>query len=338
MPEFKISVVIAAFHGEKYIGDQLKSLFSQTRPPDEILIGDDSDDDATFQAVEAVKNQYTGKLRYIRNPQRLGVVRNFVLLAQKAKEDLIFFCDQDDIWLPNKIETLASVLERDPTCEVAVCNSEMVDSELNSLHETLLDGITDFHKKMYEINAGRGFFPLLNQSIGFSGHNMAMRRSFLNILIQIPLEYKAHDLWLEQSAGFLGVLRYVDKVLTLYRMHGKNTSNPCLQKVKQNLLHRFREIWTTSWDVFYFADLLRGFVRFAKRNYPENPNIELLTAYCSYFNWRAGLLKMSYSRRWLKIFVHPWRQLEHFRYGFGARSLIRDLIVKPEDHDKETAP
>ncbi|MDD7752152.1 MAG: glycosyltransferase, partial [bacterium] len=86
----KISIVIAAYHGEKYIGEQLKSLFKQTRIPDEILIGDDSSDDKTFLAVEAVRSHYTGELKYFRNTPRLGVVQNFVHLAKAATGDFIF--------------------------------------------------------------------------------------------------------------------------------------------------------------------------------------------------------------------------------------------------------
>lgn len=333
-PKLKISVIIAAYHGEKYIGEQLKSLFNQTRVPDEILIGDDSADDKTFQAVEAVRPLYSGELKYLRNTPRRGFVQNFVHLAKKATGDFIFFCDQDDIWLPEKIEKLAAILEQDSACQVAVCNSEMVNAELNSLHETLLDGIKDFHKKVEQINHGKGFFPLLNQSIGFSGHNMAIKRSFLNIFTSIPSAYRAHDLWIEHSSGFLGVLRYLDEVLTLYRVHANNTSSPCVQAVKKNLLHRFREIWATSDDVFYIAALLKSFVQFSE-NYPDNPNRPLLIAYSRYFSWRADLLKLKYFQRMLKILQQPSRLLNHFRYGFGMRSLVRDLIVRPDIPQKQ---
>ena len=329
----KMPVIIAAYHGEKYIGEQLKSLFKQTRIPDEILIGDDSSDDKTFLAVEAVRSHYTGELKYFRNTPRLGVVQNFVHLAKAATGDFIFFCDQDDVWLPEKIEKLATILEQDSTCQVAVCNSKMMDAELNSLHETLLDGVSDFHKKMERINQGKGFFPLLNQSIGLSGHNMAVRKDFLYIFNSIP-QNCLHDLWLQYCSGFLGVLRYLDEVLTLYRVHANNTSSPCVQAVKKNLLHRFREIWASSDDVFYIADLLKSFVQFSE-NYPDNPNRPLLIAYSRYFSWRADLLKLKYFQRMLKILQQPGRLLDHFRYGFGMRSLVRDLIVRPDIPQKQ---
>ena len=187
---------------------------------------------------------------------------------------------------------------------------------------------------MDQINQGKGFFPLLNQSIGFSGHNMAIKKSFLNVLFKIPVSYEYHDLWIEHTAGLLGVLRYLDEVLTLYRVHANNTSSPCVQAVKKNLLHRFREIWASSDDVFYIADLLKSFVQFSE-NYPDNPNRPLLIAYSRYFSWRADLLKLKYFQRMLKILQQPGRLLDHFRYGFGMRSLVRDLIVRPDIPQKQ---
>ena len=191
----------------------------------------------------------------------------------------------------------------------------------------------DFHKKMERINQGKGFFPLLNQSIGLSGHNMAVRKDFLYIFNSIP-QNCLHDLWLQYCSGFLGVLRYLDEVLTLYRVHANNTSSPCVQAVKKNLLHRFREIWASSDDVFYIADLLKSFVQFSE-NYPDNPNRPLLIAYSRYFSWRADLLKLKYFQRMLKILQQPGRLLDHFRYGFGMRSLVRDLIVRPDIPQKQ---
>ena len=326
----KISVIMAAYRGEKYIGSQLKSLFAQTRTPDEILIGDDSDTDATFHAVEAVKDLYAGEFRYIRNPHRLGFVRNFLHLAQEARGDLIFFCDQDDIWLPEKIEVLARILESDPTSEVAVCRSEMVDPDLNSLHKTPLDDVPDLLQKTEAINAGKGFFCLLNQTIGFQGHNIAMKRSFLSVFRQIPASYEYHDLWICHTAGFFGVLRFVDQVLTLYRIHDRNASTPCVRNVRHDLLHRFKEIRSSSGDVFGIARQLNDLVVFMEQNSPENPNRELLTGYCRYFNWRAELLQTGCMRRLLLLCRHPGRFRDYYRYGFGARSLVRDLIVKAD--------
>lgn len=99
MKRATVSVVIAAYRGEKYIGGQLRSLFCQTIQPDEILIGDDSPDDLTEKAVRSILAEVPESIRidYRRNREQRGITGNFSELAERASGDYIFFCDQDDV-------------------------------------------------------------------------------------------------------------------------------------------------------------------------------------------------------------------------------------------------
>ena len=328
MTKSRISVIVAVYHGEKFIVQQLESLFYQTRLPDEILIGDDSGDDASFKVIESIRDHFPGRLRYIRNSPRLGFLRNFIDLANLAEGDLIFFCDQDDIWQPEKIETLSAVLENDPDSRIAVCNSEMMDAEGNSFHETLLDGISNFPEIISQINAGKGFFPLINQSVQLSGHNMAIRRDFVQILNQIPEHYTVHDLWMQHTAALLGVLRYVDQPLTRFRIHAGNTSTPKLQKVRNSLLHRFGEIRRSSNDIFLTAGWMHDLACFMEQTCPNSPNGNFLRGYERYFARRTRLLRRNQLVSMLLLSVHPSWIRDYLRYGVGIRSFVRDLIVR----------
>ena len=101
----EISIAIAAYHGEKFIAEQLESLLHQTRVPDEVIIGDDSVNLNFEQAViefTATHPTLPFELKYYRNSQQLGVNANFYSVAEKASGDIVFFCDQDDFWLPEK--------------------------------------------------------------------------------------------------------------------------------------------------------------------------------------------------------------------------------------------
>ena len=325
----KVSAVVAVYHGEKYLVQQLESLFHQTRQPDEIVIGDDSGDDGCFRIIESIRKDFSGELRYIRNTSRLGFLRNFINLANIASGDIIFFSDQDDIWQPEKIETLSGVLEHDPTAQIAVCNSEMMDADGNSLNETLLSGIDHFDEIIPQINTGKAFFPLINQSIQLSGHNMAVKKEFVRILNRIPDHYGAHDLWMQHTGALLGVLRYVDRPLTRFRVHTGNTSTPRLEKVRKSLLHRFREICKSSNDIFLMAGWMQNLADFMGKECPDNANRELLLNYARYFERRTRLLAKNRVFRWLFLAVHPWWMRDYLRYGVGIRSLLRDLIVRP---------
>ena len=325
----RISVILAAYHGEKYIGEQLESISRQTRLPDEILIGDDSRNDATHQVVESFRHQYPGTLRYIRNPEQLGFVKNFINLAEHAAGDMIFFSDQDDVWFPEKIETLVSELEKRPNIQLLVCNSELVDEDMNSLGETSFSGVKDLSRKLDEINVGKGFFYLINGKICCSGHNMVMRKTFLPVLEQMPASFFSHDHWLQCSAGFFNAIYICERKLTKHRRHKRNVSVFLKLSVKQNLWRRFQEIWNSSEDVFFVANTLKDFVLFTDA-YPENPNRPLLLEYSRYFSWRAELLQKPRWKRLLILFSSIPRLGDHYRYGFGTRSMIRDLIVRAD--------
>ena len=86
----KISVIIAAYKGEKYITEQLQSIFLQTCQPDEILIGDDSQDNRMQYLIEKIAEDWHGRILYFHNKKQLGHINNFFNLMSKASGDLIF--------------------------------------------------------------------------------------------------------------------------------------------------------------------------------------------------------------------------------------------------------
>ena len=99
----KISVVMTTYNGEKYIKEQLTSLKNQTRVPDEVLIFDDCSTDNTVTIVRnfIIENP-SGNYRLFENKKNKGWRRNFMEGFADAQGDIIFPCDQDDIWLDRK--------------------------------------------------------------------------------------------------------------------------------------------------------------------------------------------------------------------------------------------
>ncbi|MBO4632079.1 MAG: glycosyltransferase, partial [Lentisphaeria bacterium] len=222
----KISVIIATFHGEKYISEQLLSLFRQTMIPDEILIGDDSGNRKTLDKISRIRKLFPGELQMIKNPFRLGIVKNYQNLARHASGDVIFFCDQDDFWLPRKIEKMVDSLENHPEKMVTVCNSEITDENLIPRHKLLLERTSSFYKFTTGLEQGtwQSFQDIYLQKYNFPAHNMAMRKEFRDLFAEMPEDYLYHDIWLAQISSLAGKLLYRDEILTRYRVHEKNAS------------------------------------------------------------------------------------------------------------------
>ena len=107
-----ISVAIAAYNGIDYISEQLDTIRTQTLPPDEVIIADDCSSDGTYEfCVDYISRYSLTGWRACQNPQNLGIHKNFRKVLAECSGEYIFSCDQDDIWKPDKIASMVSVLK-----------------------------------------------------------------------------------------------------------------------------------------------------------------------------------------------------------------------------------
>ncbi len=324
----RISVVIAAYHGEKYIGEQLLSLARQTLPPDEVWIGDDSEDGATEAAVATARLGETSRMaiHYLRNTPRRGVLGNFVNLAGLATGDLIFFCDQDDVWLPGKIERLAGLMEELPSIQVAGCNSKVVDSALKPSGRFLYGHLPP--GTVASIALSPDYAKLAWPRFTIFGHNLCMRRSFLPVLQRAPLDLAGvgHDIWLTQTAAMQGAMKFVDEPLTLYRVHGGNTSELTLNTLNESLLHRLGKVLRAHDDLQITMNNLEALRRFCQ----EETGLPAEVRACVERNWEYFRLRLRLRRFW-----RPFRFLGltprlfrgYFTIGNGWRACLRDQLL-----------
>ena len=119
----KTSVVISTYNGEKYIIEQLDSLRKQSRPADEVIIADDCSSDHTVDIVKQYINQNKlNSWQVIVNDHNKGWRRNFMETMWNATGDLIFPCDQDDIWRTDKIEIMVRLMTANPQIMLLTSN------------------------------------------------------------------------------------------------------------------------------------------------------------------------------------------------------------------------
>ena len=326
MKKTTVTVVIAAYKGEKYIGEQLKSLFAQTRLPDEILIGDDSPDNLTETAVNEVLPEAPENIRidYQKNPQALGVTGNFSKLAERATGDYILFCDQDDIWLEDKIEVMVQTLESNPDCDLAACDSMCVTADLLPLkrlvnQKCITERKEEFFKKIWKI---------INT---FSGHNLIMRNSRNNNCLPFRscLDLYHHDQWIIFYYAFQNKFIYVDHVLTKYRIHGGNVTTPTVKNSGNNILKRLHEIHESvgmdlkkTVDIYeFYRNLLLE--RVSSDKIPTD-NLSYMNKSIEFFQWR--LKNHNRKFRLLRILSSTCHFFGYFKYSNGFFSFVRDCI------------
>jgi glycosyltransferase involved in cell wall biosynthesis len=210
-----VAVLLPTFNGEKYLRQQLDSIAAQTHPPDELLIGDDCSSDATLDIVEAFREQTSLPVSIMRNETNIGLTRNLRRLALAVNSDVIFFSDQDDVWRPQKIETLLSCFS-DPHAEAACCDSVPFDSETGA----------ESPKTVWE-TALRGRRPTASMNVLWRrnfilGHNTAITRAALSECLWPESPDVYYDYWIALVMAAKGTLVLCPQVLTRYRQHGEN--------------------------------------------------------------------------------------------------------------------
>lgn len=222
-----IAVVIATFNGAKYIEVQLLSLEGQTRRPDEIIIYDDGSTDETQSIIKAFALKSRAHVRFFSRERPIGYTNNFLSAAMLTTCNWVAFCDQDDYWYPDKLETVEKCLIRYSHEDLVMVGHTSIVA--NERLEPTGQRIPDFRKEeILRPNSSCPFFCI----VGFS---MICRSSFVsnyfsNEVPKLPVRYGdpfGHDQWLGLFANILGNVCLIPKPLAIWRRHiAANTRPP----------------------------------------------------------------------------------------------------------------
>jgi glycosyltransferase involved in cell wall biosynthesis len=215
-----ISVCIPTFNGALHIRAQLDSILSSPLVT-EVIVSDDGSADDTVEIIKSFKD---ARIRLISGPCD-GLVSNYESLLSIASGEYIFLADQDDVWLPNKVETmLAHLYEAD----LVVSDCMVVDGQLNILYPSFF----------VLRNSGAGLTRNLLRNT-YLGCCIAFRRELLKHALPFPRHLPMHDWWLGLIAEIFGRVAFIDQALVLYRRHGKNVS-PTSERSRTSLITRLR--------------------------------------------------------------------------------------------------
>ena len=242
---------------------QVNSLLQQTWPNIEIIISDDCSDDET----KAILQQYENDVKfYITYQQKnIGAIQNFAFATAQAKGEYIAFCDQDDIWLPEKIEKLFNAIGDQ---WLVYSDSILINEEGQSLQKNLSQ-----LRRMYSGNDSRGF--IFSNVVW--GHAILVNKQLIHHALPIPAHIP-HDIWFAVKATILTGIRYFDEPLTLYRQHAKTVTTTIAQKaITRPHEKRYRDFE----DKLYWIGLLRD-----QQNGGQNSFYEEL--YCLYSEKEKG--------------------------------------------------
>lgn len=206
----KISVAMTTYNGEKYLREQLDSLYSQTRIPDEIIVTDDLSSDNTVKILEEYKKNKG--LKYFINEKRLGVNKNFEKSVGLCSGDYISFCDQDDIWFPEKIKKIylkLKEIEKNGIPSLVKVNH----IEINDNKEIIRC------KKMKD----SGVFTDTIFDFYILGCTMMLNKKMLNYILPFPeTSLVVFDQYSYYTSLIIGNQYRISEPLMYYRRHSSN--------------------------------------------------------------------------------------------------------------------
>ncbi len=211
-----LSVVLSVFNGREYIKEQLESLVLQTLLPDEVLIIDDCSTDDSVSIILGFAKEH-GDVNFVleRNSVNLGWKESFMRAVKLAKGDIVLFCDQDDIWPPDKIERQLDVLHQNPTTNV-VGTKECVFYNGKAPKQNM--------KKNGPLHF---YIPKANKSnyyIKTNGCTMMFKRDFLVSNLRYWDKNTAHDSFLWSIALLTDSMCVIQEKMLFRRIHLNNTS------------------------------------------------------------------------------------------------------------------
>jgi len=238
-PKERISVAMAAYNGERFKSQQLESLARQTRLPDELVVSDDCSTDQTVEILNDFAKCAQFSVRVLVNEINVGFDRNFERVIAECTGDLIFLCDQDDVWFPAKIERMADALVRHPSAGMVISNSELVDENTISLERCLYTRKLPSKERYYSQGA-EAVDIVLAAGLCF-GHTMAFRRTteMIEFSAKSRINYN-YDVFRVLVAGAFSGIVVLPSALTKYRRHGNQQSSS--RDLSPSLFGRLRNV------------------------------------------------------------------------------------------------
>jgi glycosyltransferase involved in cell wall biosynthesis len=236
------SIALCTYNGASFLERQLQSLSDQTLRPTEIVISDDGSSDGTLELLDTYAATAPFPVRILRNDRQMGYRANFMKAAAHTRGDLVFFCDQDDVWRPNKLERVADRFKTEGVLLV-YHNARLTDAAERPL-SALYGGA-----EQRQILAQQPM-PAWHYTLGFT---QAFRRDLLAHEDLWPLsldhmsgEIMAHDQWFFLLAGCFGGLSFLDEELVYHRQHANNTYGVRGASRWKMLMSRFSH--NAAWD------------------------------------------------------------------------------------------
>ena len=229
-----VSIAMAVCNGEKYLAEQIDSIMCQLKENDEMIISYDPSSDDTYKVIKDYEKTDQRIKVIVNDDHTRGLVSNFENALRHCKNDIIFYSDQDDIWLPEKIDKMLKCFDN-PKVTVAIHDAKIVDENLNVIIEST-----------FKVRGGSTSFLKNFIRLSYIGCSMAFKREMLEVVLPLPTKKRSHDWWTGSICSCYGKMAKIDETLILHRMHRDNAT----PKNRPALSYQFSVRWIIITQAF----------------------------------------------------------------------------------------
>ncbi len=316
-PKLSLSIALASYNGEHYLREQLDSIARQTRLPDELVISDDASVDATsIIACEFALNA-PFPVRFLRNSERLGSTHNFENAIRACRGNIIFLCDQDDSWYPDKVAQIEQHFINHPDAGAVFTDGDVVDKELNLLGLRLWKIFKFNSRQQVQISACDALGVLLKHPV-VTGATMAFRATYRDLILPIPDTW--HDAWIALLIGTVSCLDILPMPLIAYRQHDMNQLG--ISRRDRNQTRTFAAIFGPQ---LFRCEMARiRLLEFQDRFPISEEKIYSLNEAIIFLRTRSVLPSARWRR--LPMAIRELAMGRYHRYANGLQSFRKDLL------------
>lgn len=318
-------------NGARFLREQLATIANQTALPVELVASDDASEDETLDILRGFASSAPFDVRIVENRERLGFAENFLQAARLARGDLVAWADQDDVWMPRKLQTCAPEFD-DPDVALVV-HSRLIGVRTNALGHPLirggpLAGESRLARRRRVLSSAR--LPGQFAAPGFASviHRRVLRLADA-LEVDLPGAFGdyGHDTWTAFVAAALGKVVFLPDVLALYRQHARNVygapkAQSARDRARHSVMHASEFVADLEMQAArgsFRADLLRSI--------DGSGAARRAQMWSDYAAARHRRLSVYRSRSWREL-VSSVAKGDYGRRscgGFGLASLMRDL-------------
>jgi glycosyltransferase involved in cell wall biosynthesis len=208
----RVSVCMATYNGQDYVEEQIASILDQLAADDELIVVDDASKDATIEVVRCINDP---RIILLPSEENQGYVASFEKAIAASRGAYIMLSDQDDVWVPGRVEKLVESLQ---TKAFAASNFTVFGGPANKLQKMQLK----------EADSGRWLSNLVTTWIGirpYYGCTMAFRAKAKPLILPFPsFLTETHDQWIAIVANLNREMAHVESATVARRLHEQNTT------------------------------------------------------------------------------------------------------------------